>query len=85
MCILAFSSFSTEIGELKDEKARMHNVHAGSHTLRSFWLAGMAAWLAGVSSWLAGVSSWLAGVSSWLPGDSSWLAGVSSWLAGVVR
>ena len=31
MCILAFSSFSTEIGELKDEKARMHHVHSGSH------------------------------------------------------
>ena len=30
-CILVFSSFSAEIRELKDEKARMHNVHPGSH------------------------------------------------------
>ncbi len=57
MCILVFSPCSTEIGELKDEKARMHNVHAGSHTLSSSWLAGIAAWLAGVSSELAGVCS----------------------------
>ena len=27
LCILAFSSFSAEINELKDEKARMHIVH----------------------------------------------------------
>ena len=27
MCILVFSSFSAEISELKDEKARMHIVH----------------------------------------------------------
>ena len=62
MCILVFSSFSTEICELKDEKARMHNVPPGSHPLSSSQLAGIASWLAGVSSWLAGVSSWLAGV-----------------------
>ena len=45
MCILAFSSFSTEIGELKDEK---DNVHPGSHPLSSSRLAGIASWLAGV-------------------------------------
>ena len=67
-CILLFSPFSTEIGELKDGKARMHNVHPGSHPLSSSRLARIASWLAGVSSWLAGVSSWLAGVSSWLAG-----------------
>ena len=82
-CIPVFSSFSTEICELKDEKARMHNVPPGSHPLSSSQLAGIASWLAGVSSWLAGVSSWLAEVSSWLAGVSSWLAGVSSSLAGV--
>ena len=27
MCILAFSSFSDEISELKDGKAKMPNVH----------------------------------------------------------
>ena len=65
ICILFFSSFSTEIGELKDEEAKMHNV---SHPLSFSRLAGNSSWLAGVSSWLAGVSSWLAGVSSWLAG-----------------
>ena len=75
---VVFSSFSTEIGEMKDEntrmheKARMHNVHPGSHPLSFSRLAGIASWLAGVSSWLAGVSSWLAG-AGWI---SSWLAGV---------
>ena len=88
---VVFSSFSTEIGEMKDEKtrmhekARMHNVHPGSHPLSFSRLAGIASWLAGVSSWLAGVSSWLAGVSFRLAGISSWLSGVSSWLAGVSR
>ena len=75
---VVFSSFSTEIGEMKaenirmHEKARMHNVHPGSHPLSFSRLAGIASWLAGVSSWLAGVSSWLAG-AGWI---SSWLAGV---------
>ena len=83
---VVFSSFSTEIGEMKDEntrmheKARMHNVHPGSHPLSFSRLAGIASWLAGVSSWLAGVSSWLAGVASWLAGAGR----ISSWLAGVV-
>ena len=62
MCIQVFSSFSAEISELKDDKARMHNVHPGSHPPSSSRLAGIASWLAGVSSWLAGVSSWLAGI-----------------------
>ena len=87
MCILAFSSFSTEIGELKDERARMHNVHPGSHPLSSSRLAGIASWLAGVSSWLAGVSSWLAGsLPGWLESLPGWLesllAGWSFFLAG---
>ena len=71
MCILAFSSFSTEIGELKDERARVHNVHPGSQPLSSSQLAEMASWLNRVSSGQAGVSSRLAGVSCWLAGDSS--------------
>ena len=47
---------STEIGEMKDEKTRMHeknrmhNVHPGSHPLSFSGLAGIASWLAGVSS-----------------------------------
>ena len=76
MCILDFSSSSTEFGELKDEKARMLHVHPGSHLLSSSRLAGIASCLAGVAAWLAEVSLWLAGVSSWLAGVSSWLAGV---------
>ena len=85
MCILVFSAFRAEISELKDEKTRMHNVHPGSHPLRSFRLAGFASWLVGVSSWLAGVFSWLAEVSSWLAGVSSWLSGVVRCEAGGVR
>ena len=86
-CEVVFSSFSTEIGEMKDEKtrmhekARMHNVHPGSHPLSFSRLAGIASWLAGVSSWLAGGSSWLAGVSSWLAGVlPGWLEFLPGWL-----
>ena len=80
MCILDFSSFSTQFAELKDEKARMLHVHPGSHLLSSSRLAGLASCLAGVAAWLAEVSLWLAGVSSWLAGVLlGWLESFSGW------
>ena len=78
---LSRSLFSVAISELKDEKARIHQVHSGflPLNLSAGW---SCSWLVGTFSWLAGVfSGWLesfrlAGVSSWLAGFSLWLAGV---------
>ena len=84
MCILAFSSFSAEISELKDEKAKMHNVHRDPSWVPppEFFPAGWNCFLTGWSFCLAGWNLFLL-FSSWLAGVSSWLA--SSWLAEVVR
>ena len=67
MCILAFSSFSAEISELRMQKARMHNALPGSRFLRSSRLAGIASWLLGVSSgWLESFPGWLESLPGWL-------------------
>ena len=43
-----------EVLGVEFRKARIPNVHPGSHPLLSARLAAIVAWLAGVSSWLAG-------------------------------
>ena len=87
MCILDFSSFSTEFGELKDEKARMLHVHPGSHLLSSpGWLELLPVWPELLPGWpkspSAGWSLFLVGWSLFLAGWSLFLAGWSLLLAG---
>ena len=81
MCILVFSSFSAEISELKDEKARMHNVHPGSHPLSSSRLAGLLpGWLEFLPGWLESLPGWLDSLSGWLKSLPVWLESLPGWL-----
>ena len=71
---LFLAGWSHEVGGTRWEvlgvefiKARMPNVHPGSHPLLSARLAAIVSWLAGVSSWLAEtLLGWLEPPTGWL-------------------